>query len=181
MEDHYGDVRNLTEQLQNQSLKKIQPWTLNYFFWLSFSNCLSFVHNCDSLVLKFFTHCSNISYFVYSLEFTELLRRFIVLHTISVSLVKFIQTVVYLNSSFVLFSVKYLTLLHLQLSLPWTAYTTSTTRYNFSMDTNELSYVWMETSSSKTKTKSVEDILWSWYRTLSDLFFIEGGLVKGGN
>ena len=42
-----------------------------------------------------------------------------------------------------------------------------------------LSDVWMETSSSKTETKSVEDLLWSGYRTLSDLFFTGAGLVKG--
>ena len=59
----------------------------------------------------------------------------------------------------------------MQLSPLWRTYTTSTTWYNFSVDTNELCDVQVAR-----QTKSVEDLLWSWYRTLFRLVFHWGGV-----
>ena len=96
--------------------------------------------------------------------------------------VRFIQLVMYLNSSAVLFSVKELVLLHMQLSPPWTANTTSTTRYNFSVCTqmNYLMYEWKLQAARQRQSPS-KTFYGFGIVPFSDLFFTGVGLVKGGN
>ena len=86
----------------------------------------------------------------------------------------------YLNSSAVLFSVKELILLHMQLSPPWTANTTSTTRYNFSVCTqmNYLMYEWKLQAARQRQSPS-KTFYGLGIVPFSDLFFTGVGLVKG--
>ena len=79
-------------------------------------------------------------------------------------------------------------LLHILLSPPWIIYTTSTTRYNFSMDTNELYISCINGNfkqQDKDKDKDKDKVRRRPFMVLVSYpfqtCFTGDGLVKGGN